>query len=106
MRKSTAVRRRVSSSIVPASLKSGTTIDSCTPLARLRDIPDTPLHWMREVMANQLDTLGEEPRARLHAAEQLHFRLPRLDEARAGAPQGVVGGAGVDHELRDAAPDR
>src|SRR5262245_19331882 len=78
----TVTSRRCSSSSVPASSKSGTTIDSCGTAAALRDMANAPADDMREVVADQLDALAGDTRAGRHAAQQRQLALPRLEEPR------------------------
>src|SRR5207237_5231801 len=106
MRNRTEVRRRCSSSIVPASLKSGTTTDTCGRPDRLRDMTKAPSGGMGEVVAYQLDALAGDDRARFHAAEQLELLRARFEQARARPLQRLVEVPGMNHQLRDARPRR
>src|SRR5438874_1110439 len=106
MRNRTEVRRRCSSSIVPASLKSGTTTDTCGRPDRLRDMTKAPFGGMGEVVAYQLDALAGDDRARFHAAEQLELPRARFEQARARPLQRLVEVPGMNHQLRDARPRR
>src|SRR5689334_11794218 len=105
IRKHTAVSRRCSSSTVPTSLKSGTTIERRTsPPRTLRDMTQTPARRAREIVSDQLNALADEKRLGLHAAEQRDLFQPRVDEARGPSAQRVVDVAGVNHQFGDARP--
>src|SRR5713226_3593830 len=88
---STAVRRRCSSSSVPDSLKSGTTIERSKQRALLflRGMAKAPCGRVCEVMTNQLDllvkeghadyrdpeTLGQSHDDREHRGTRVHVRM-------------------------------
>src|SRR5262249_27938056 len=104
-RKSTDSRRRCSSSSVFFSLKSGTTIDRRWPLEILRGMAKTPAHRWREIVTNEVNALADEPRARLHAAQERDFFETRFDQPRRQPAQLLVHVAGMDHEFGDAGAD-
>src|SRR5438034_1656121 len=99
IRKRTAVSRRCSSSIVPISLNSGTTIESRIPLRALRDMTKAPARGARQIVSDQLNALADEKRPGLHAAEQGDLFQPRVDETRGPAPQRLVDVAGMNHQF-------
>src|SRR5262245_11759992 len=104
-RKSTAVRRRCSSSMVPTSLKRGTTTDSRIPDREvLRDMTKAPARPAREIVSEQLNALAEEKRPRFHAAQKGDLFQARLDQTRGPAPQRLVDVAGMHHQFGDARP--
>src|SRR2546427_7256599 len=77
---STAVRGRCSSWIVPASLKSGTTMDKSSARGALRDMTQTPSHRMGQVVPNEIDALADEKSARFHAAQEIKLLLTGLEQ--------------------------
>src|SRR5438309_6426690 len=103
---STAVRRRCSSSKVPDSLKSGTTIERSSPRARvwLRGMAKVPFGHIGEVMTNQLDPLVLDEVVRIGGAEQLHLFGTGGHQSRASLRERRVDVPGMDHELGDAGP--
>src|SRR5262245_10133564 len=101
IRKRTDVRRRCSSSIVPTSLKRGTTIDSRMSFRELRDMTKTPARRAREIVSDQLNALADEERPGLHAAQQGDLLQPRVDETRGRAPQRLVDVSGMHHQFGD-----
>src|SRR5262245_51837221 len=103
---STAASRRCSSSSVPASLNSGTTMDNCGAAAALRDMTNAPSDHMREVVADQLDALAGDACADRHAAQERQLARPRREQARCRPGELVVGIARMHHELSDAGFDR
>src|SRR3954470_12090978 len=105
MRKSTADSRRCNSSMVFTSLNSGTTIDSRVSADGLRDMAKTPAHGGREIVADQMKTVGAEHRPRLETGEQRQFEDSRVEQPCRHPLQCVVDVAGMDHQFGDAGTD-
>src|SRR5439155_11814252 len=99
----TAATRPSSSCIVPASMKSGTTMDKSSARGALRDMTQTPSHRMGQVVPNEIDALADEQSARFHAAQEIKLLLTGLEQPRARPQQRVVDVAGMHHQLRHAA---
>src|SRR5262245_25841245 len=104
MRNSTFDSRRWSSSIVPASLKSGTTIESVI-LSGLRGTAETPAHGRREIVTNKGETFTGHEGVRLGIDEQRDFSGARLDQASRHTAKGIVDITRVDHQLDGARLD-
>src|SRR6266576_1249000 len=106
IKNSTEVRRRCSSSIVPTSLKNGTTMDSSGAPGALRDMTEAPSKDVSEVVPDQFEALADQKRACLFAAEKGKLSRTRLEQPCARLQQRLVDVTGVHHQFGHPRPGR